>query len=240
VARSRLGQWALLLIGSCTLWWRSKYPRGSAFYGSSARDGSSAPERGRRKSEALPSAPRGIRSILSDERGCRTAGCERGFVPWQVATRLLRARDRSAADTVRIDAQRKWHTTSMRVQAARLRSGESRLRGSLASLNSDCQKTGESNFHCQQRRTLHAASPSTLSNSTNGWLTWQRRSYSEDDSYLGLRIHRSVKEREFIGDSRCQPVENECITAGKTVRMQQELCVPRRTLLSRRHLRPPR
>src|ERR1700756_426749 len=80
--------------------------------------------------------------------------------------------------------------------------GESRLRGSQASLNSDCQKTGESNFHCQQRRTLHAASPSTLSNSTNGWLTWQRRSYSEDDSYLGLRIHRSMKERESIGDSR--------------------------------------
>ena len=43
---------------------------------------------------------------LSDERCCRTAGCERGCMPWQVATRLRKARDRSAADTVRIDAER--------------------------------------------------------------------------------------------------------------------------------------
>jgi hypothetical protein len=54
--------------------------------------------------------------------------------------------------------------------------GESRLGGSQASLNSDCQKTGESNFHFQQRGTLHAMSSSMLSNSTNGWLTWQWRS----------------------------------------------------------------
>ena len=153
-----------------------KIPPWPGLLGLFGRDGSSAPGEGQAKERGSPVCSIRIRSILSDEPGCRTAGCERGFVPWQVATRLLKARDRSAADTVRIDAQRKWHTTSMRVQAARLRSGESRLRGSQASLNSDCQKTGESNFHCQQRRTLHAASPSTLSNSTNGWLTWQRRS----------------------------------------------------------------
>jgi hypothetical protein len=31
-------------------------------------------------------------------------------------------------------------------------------------------------FHLQQRGTLRATSSSTLSNSTNGWLAWQRRS----------------------------------------------------------------
>jgi hypothetical protein len=67
-------------------------------------------------------------------------------MPWQVATRLQKARDRSAADTVRIDAGRNWHSTSTRVQAARLRLGSRDCDGSQASLNSDCQKTGESNF----------------------------------------------------------------------------------------------
>ena len=37
--------------------------------------------------------------------------------------------------------------------------GESRLHGSQASLNSNCQKTGESTFHFQRRNTLRAASP---------------------------------------------------------------------------------
>jgi len=81
-------------------------PRGPTIYGLRRVMGLLLRERRRRKSEALPTAPLGIRSILSDERGCRTAGCERGFMPWQVATRLRKARDRSAADTVRIDARK--------------------------------------------------------------------------------------------------------------------------------------
>ena len=92
-------------------------------------------------------------------------------------------------------------------------------------------------FHFQQRSTLHATSSSTLSNSTNRWLTWQRRSFSEDRRYLRLRIHRYVKTCYFIGDLRWWPVEIECITAGKSVRLQQELCGHRRTLLSRRRFR---
>jgi hypothetical protein len=113
---------------------------------------------------------------LSDERCCRTAGCERGFLPWQVATRLRKARDRSAADTKRIDAWKNWAFDLSACAGSEVALGESRLRSSQASLNSDCQKTGESNFHLQRRCTLHAMSSSTLSNSTNGWLTWQRRS----------------------------------------------------------------
>src|ERR1700730_11632409 len=153
-----------------------RYPRGTAAYGPSVRDGSSAPGERKTKERGSPVCSIWDQVHLSDERGCRTAGCERGFMPWQVATRLQKARDRSAADTVRIDAGRNWHSTSMRVQAARVRLGSRDCDGSQASLNSDCQKTGESNFHLQQRGTLHATSSSTLSNSTNGWLAWQRRS----------------------------------------------------------------
>src|SRR5271156_3310429 len=74
--------------------------------------------------------------------------------------------------------------TILRVQTVRLRR-ESRLRGSRASLNSNCQKTGES-IHLQRRHILHATSSSTLSNSTNGLPDWQRRSLSEDASLLEL------------------------------------------------------
>ena len=44
----------------------------------------------------------------SGERGCRTAGCERGLMPAQVATRLQEARDHSAANTVG-PVRRNWH-----------------------------------------------------------------------------------------------------------------------------------
>jgi hypothetical protein len=55
------------------------------------------------------------------------------------------------------------------------------------------RKQAKAIFHLQQRGTLHATSSSTLSNSTKGWLTWQRRSYGEDDQHFGLRIHRYMK-----------------------------------------------
>src|SRR5207248_5375867 len=103
-------------------------------------------------------------------------GAREALMPWQIATRLLKARSRSAADTVRIDAGKKWHPTSMRVQAARLRLRSRDCEAVKLLSTQIVRKTGESNFHCQQCRTLHAASSSTLSNSTNGWLTWQRRS----------------------------------------------------------------
>jgi hypothetical protein len=84
------------------------------------------------------------------------------------------------------------------------------------------EKQAKANFHLERRFTLRVVPSSTLSNSTNGWLGWQRRSLGEDEQSLALRIHRCVKRREFIGDSRGVPVEIGCITAGKTVRMQQE------------------
>jgi hypothetical protein len=102
----------------------------------------------------------------SGERGCRTAGCERGSTPAQVATGLQEAQDPSAANTVRADAKASGLSACANSEVAL---GESRLRGSEASLNSNCQKTGESTFHLQRRGTLHATSSSMLSNSTNGW-----------------------------------------------------------------------
>jgi hypothetical protein len=164
----------LLLVYRHTIWWRSKDRPVARPYG--LRDGFSAPEEQQTKERGSPVCSTRDQVHLSDERGCRTAGCERGFMPRQVAMRLPKARNRSAADTVRIDAGRNWHSTSLRVQAARLRLGSRDCGGSQASLNSDCQKQAKAIFHLRQRGTLHAMSSSTLSNSTKGWLAWQQRS----------------------------------------------------------------
>jgi hypothetical protein len=48
--------------------------------------------------------------------------------------------------------RRNWHSTSVLVQPARLRLGSRDCDGSQASLNSDCQKTGESNFSSSTTR----------------------------------------------------------------------------------------
>ena len=153
VARSRLGQWARLLIGSCAhlVAFRNS-PVVRPYTALRCAMGLLLRESGRRKEQGSPVCSTRDQVHLSDERGCRTAGCERGFMPWQVATRLRKARNRSAADTVRIDAGKNWHTTSVRVQAARLRLGSRDCGGSQASLNSDCQKTGESNFSSSTTR----------------------------------------------------------------------------------------
>ena len=64
-------------------------------------------------------------------------------MPAQVATRSTNARDQSAANTMSVDAGKNWHRSHC-VCRQRGCVGESRLRGSQASLNSNCQKTGES------------------------------------------------------------------------------------------------
>ena len=92
----------LLLVYRHTIWWRSKDRPVARPYG--LRDGPSAPGERQTKERGSPVCSTRDHVHLSDERGCRTAGCERGFMPWQVATPLPKARNRSAADTVRIDA----------------------------------------------------------------------------------------------------------------------------------------
>src|SRR5882757_6389296 len=92
----------LLLVYRHTIWWRSKDRPVARPY--DLRDGSSAPGERKTRERGSPVCSTRDQVHLSDERGCRTAGCERGFMPWQFATRLQKARDRSAAGTVRIDA----------------------------------------------------------------------------------------------------------------------------------------
>ena len=206
--------------------------------GSSVRDGSFAPRGWQTKERGSPvcstwgSAPSVRQAKAAEPRGAREADAV------QVATQLRETGDL----LLRLQGGRSRRNTasaSVRVQAERLRSGRSDCRAVKLLSTQIVRKTGESNFHLERRFTLRVVPSSTLSNSTNGWLGWQRRSLSEDAQSLALRIHRCVKRREFIGDSRSVPVEIGCITAGKTVRMQQELCARRQTLFLRRRLRSP-
>ena len=151
-------------------------PHGPAFYGYSARDGPDAPWRVAGERASLSrllhqgSGPSVRRAMLPNrgvrERPYAMAGCPR----------LRKARSRSAADTVRIDAGERWHSTTLLVQAASLRLGSRDCVAVKLLSTQIVRKQAKAICHCQQCRTLHAASSSTLSNSTNGWLTWQRRS----------------------------------------------------------------
>jgi hypothetical protein len=99
-----------------------RLPRGPVVSGSSARDGSlgsSVQQTGKRESPVCSS---GDQLHPSGELSHRTAGCERAQLRVQVATRPFEARDRSAASTVRVDAE-ELASASVRVQTARLRSG---------------------------------------------------------------------------------------------------------------------
>jgi hypothetical protein len=167
--------WRVCWFAGAPVWWCSESPVARP-YTAVRRDGSLLlRERGRRKSEALPSAPLGTRSMCptseaAEPRGAREALC---------GGRLPAAPEGKGSLCCEYSENRCRKELAFDLNAcadSEVALGESRLRGSQASLNSDCQKTGESNFHLQQRGTLHATSSSMLSNSTNGWLTWQRRS----------------------------------------------------------------
>jgi hypothetical protein len=71
--------------------------------------------------------------------------------------------------------------------------GRAATAGSQASLNSFVSNTGESN-HLERERNQVAHPSSTLAKSMNSWRVMQRRSFSENRKYLGLRIHRIVKQ----------------------------------------------
>jgi hypothetical protein len=138
------------------------------------------------------------------------------------------ARNRSAADTVKNDAE-KLARTSSRVQTAMVRWGVATA-CSRASLNSSCQKTGESNFignsaaHCMQSRRQRFPTVRTAGQVGNGEVKAKLNNIRACTSTAVL------KGCGFIGDSQGEPVEIECIMAGKSVRLQQEWCGRRRTL----------
>jgi hypothetical protein len=99
----------------------------------------------RQKSKALLSAPLGNQRHLSGERGCRTAGCERGPMPAQVATRTPGGRKPYCCDY----SENRCRGTGIGLSAcadSEVALGELRLRGSQASLNSNCQKNRRKQF----------------------------------------------------------------------------------------------
>src|SRR5438105_1930088 len=141
-----MGQLALLLIGSRALWVAFKIPRGPAFYGSSARDGSSAPGEGLAKERGSPDCSTRDQVHLSDELGCRTAGCERG--PYAMADcHAPPEGKKSLCCGYSEDRCRKKMASDLNACAgSEVALKESRLRGSQASLNSDCQKNRRKQF----------------------------------------------------------------------------------------------
>jgi hypothetical protein len=70
--------WRVCWFAGAPVWWCSKGRPVARPYTAFGVMGLLLRESRKRKSEALPTAPLEVRSILPDERGCRTAGCERG------------------------------------------------------------------------------------------------------------------------------------------------------------------
>jgi hypothetical protein len=110
-------------------------------------------ESGRRESKALLSGPRGSGPSVR-KRSCRTAGCERGRMPLQVATLLRKATDRSPANTER-RCRKKRHRPQRVCRQRGYACGSERLQGSQTSLNSNCQKNRRKLF--SSPTTLHVA-----------------------------------------------------------------------------------
>jgi hypothetical protein len=170
------------------------------------------------------------------EQYCRTAGCERGPMPMQAATRLRRARKRSAANTVKTDAK-ELASFSVRVQATRLRSGSRDCRAVKLLSTQIVRKQAKAIFisnnaaHCMQRRRQRFPTVRMVGEVGNGEVI------AKTGDIKACTSTARWKRCEFIGDSRSRPVEIACITAGKSVRLQHELCDHRRTLLSRRYFR---
>ena len=171
VARSRWASPARLLVCRRTGLVVRKMPRGPAAYGRSARDGPSAPGERKTKERGSPVCSTrdqcpSVRRARLPNRGVRErpdamAGCH--AAPEGKKSFCCEYREESMPE--------KLASTSMRVQTARLRLG-SRDCGAVKLLSTQIvRKQAKAIFHLRQRGTLHATSSSTLSNSTNGWLT---------------------------------------------------------------------
>jgi hypothetical protein len=124
------------------------------------------------KSKALLSAPRGISATCPASKCRRTAGCERGCMPTQVATRLHDRKDQSAASTVGADAERPAPTI-LRVQTVRLRGGATTAEQSSFSqlkLSENRRKQFISNdgTSCMQRRRQRFPTVRTVCRIGNG------------------------------------------------------------------------
>ena len=176
MARGRWASLARLLVCRRTGLVVFKIAPWSGRIGSSARDGPSAPRRAADERAKLSCLLHlGIsatvrRAMAAEPRGAREAVCRR-----RLPRGSENARDRTAADTVRIDAGK----TGIGLTAcagSEVALGERDCGQSSFSQLKLSEKQAKAIFISERRCTLHAASSSTLSNSTKGWLAWQRRS----------------------------------------------------------------
>jgi hypothetical protein len=71
--------------------------------------------------------------------------------------------------------------------------GKPRLRAVKRLSTQFVSNTGESN-HLEREGNQVAPTSSTLAKSMNSWRVMQRRSFSENQKYFGLRIHRIVTQ----------------------------------------------
>src|SRR5258708_37546361 len=110
-----------LLVYRRTIWWRSKDRPVARPY--DLRDGSSALGEQKTKERGSPVCSTRDQVHLSDERSCRTAGCERGFYAVAGCHAAPEGKGSFCCGYSEDRCRRNWHSTSVRVQAARLRLG---------------------------------------------------------------------------------------------------------------------
>jgi hypothetical protein len=110
VARGRWASGQTCWFAGIPVWVCPRLPRGSADLALRRVMGPSAPGEQKTERARLSCLLHWGPAPSAGERCCRTAGCERDPMPMQVATRLRRARDRSAANTVR-PMRRNLHRT---------------------------------------------------------------------------------------------------------------------------------
>ena len=194
-----MGQQAHPLVCRNTRLGCLRLPRGPARFGPSARDGPSAPGEQKTERARLSCLLHWGPAPFAGERCCRTAGCERGPMRMQVATRLRRARDRSAANRVRSDAK-ELASFSVRVQATRLRSGSRDCRAVKLLSTQIVRKQAKAIFisnnaaHCVQRRRQRFPTVRMVGEVGNGEVrakTGDIRACTSTDRW---------KRCEFIGD----------------------------------------
>jgi hypothetical protein len=157
VARGRWASTTHLLVCRHTRLGGPRLPRGAAGFGRLARNRPSAPGGQKTERARLSYLLHWGSAPSAGEQCCRTAGCERGPIPMQVATRLRRTRNRFAASTVRSDAK-EIASFSVRVHATRLRSGSRYCRAVKLLSTQIVRKQAKAIFisnnaaHCMQRR----------------------------------------------------------------------------------------
>jgi hypothetical protein len=146
-------------------------------------------------SEALLSAPRGIRancpaSYAAEPRGAREAVGRRRLPRGSES-----AGDPSAADTVSVDAEDAGIDLTARADSKTALG--SRDCGAVELLSTQIVRKQAKAIHLQRRFLFQATSSSTLSNSTNEWVSWQAANFERRLAILEL-AHPPIRRRGCI------------------------------------------